>query len=506
MAYACICHFFFVILQPIFLCMYMRMRIKRGIIKGIWMSLLLLASVRLCAVGWTPTDGGLVVNLKPQDKILISTVVNGKEYFINNYTRYTGGDWGYKAGHYLKLIPQAAGATEPSEMSVWTVDTALTRVCTSTISGLTKGTDYALGGISYTIWNDDKTLRSEKNSKDLFKFLGDLGDDIRNDSLCDVVFVIPTDHEGVTSFDPNRTLGRGGESGAAKGRFNGATGTGFLDMTYREVYMMVIPRFNSPVSYTNAALVTFNTTDKQKTWSNGQIKCDPGRAAYAYADDKHKPTPRTIFRLYILNEPINSCSNYFFAYDDQDYVRYRKSNNLTEFTGYKKIYTMDRLSCMEQEGETTTWLTGDMQVPASDSSYFYVGRNNHYYNQGDSAKYQLNPDNNAVVSMFTKIRELPMLHLADKKAPAKAYGQMVVSTGSTERNLGVAFEPAGYMLRTSSKKNVRMVQTGDYEWTTQDMWTINEGWDTLTIRATLMTGPEFREDDPGADVDAKTKA
>ncbi len=467
------------------------------------MSLLLLASVRLFAVGFTPTDGGLVVNLKPQDKILISTVVNGKEYFINNYTRYTGGDWGYKAGHYLKLIPQAAGATEPSEMSVWTVDSALTRVCTSTISGLTKGTDYALGGISYTIWNDDKTLRSEKNSKDLFKFLGDLGDDIRNDSLCDVVFVIPTDYEGVTSFDPNRTLGRGGTNGAAKGRFNGATGTGFLDMTYREVYMMVIPRFNSPVSYTNAALVTFNTTDKQKTWSNGQIKCDPGRAAYAYADDKHKPTPRTIFRLYILNEPINSCSNYFFAYDDQDYVRYRKSNNLTDFTGYKKIYTMDRLSCMEQIGSTKFYQTAPMKVPASDSAYYYVGWNDDYRNgSSPGAGVESEPlGESTSKSLFTKIRELPMKDLAGKFAPANAYGRMVIDATSAVDNLDVRFKPAGYFLKVSTGKNVRMKPNADSTvWTTQDMWTIDGSWTGHTIKATLMTGPEFSEEDPGADV------
>lgn len=460
----------------------------------------LMCTMRVQAVGWTPTDGGLVVNLKPQDKILISTVVNGKEYFINNYTRYTGGDWGYKAGHYLKLIPQAAGATEPSEMSVWTVDSALTRVCTSNISGLTKGTDYALGGISYTIWNDDKTLRSEKNSKDLFKFLGDLGDDIRNDSLCDVVFVIPTDHDGVTSFDPNRTLGRGGTSGAAKGRFNGATGTGFLDMTYREVYMMVIPRFNSPVSYTNAALVTFNTTDKQKTWSNGQIKCDPGCAAYAYADEKHKATTRTIFRLYILNEPINSCSNYFFAYDDQDYVRYRKSNNLTDFTGYKKIYTMDRLSCMDQIGSTEFYQTAPMKVPASDSAYYYVGWNDDYRNGSGGTPYEPLGESTSK-SLFTKIRELPMKDLAGKFAPANAYGRMVAKVDTEADNLGVAFEPAGYMLKVGTGKNIPLVKIHDNQWVTQDMWTIDEGWETLTIRATLMTGPEFREDDPGADVE-----
>ncbi len=58
-------------------------------------------------------------------------------------------------------------------------------------------------------------------------------------------------------------------------------------MPYREVYMLDIPKQNNPISYTNAALVT---------------TCLPGHAAYAYADNKHKPTHRTLFRLYLLDK------------------------------------------------------------------------------------------------------------------------------------------------------------------------------------------------------------
>ena len=463
-------------------------------------------ALRLFAVGWTPSAGGLVVNLKPEDKILISVMVDhdnndatpDREYFVGNYSRYTGDDYfKYDGGQYLKLFTQPAAATQPADMIVWTVDTALTRV--------QNNEDYSLGGISYTLWNDDKTFRT--NEKDIFKFFGDLEGDVRKRTVTDVVFVVPTNYGGVTSFDPKKTLKR--EDQDAVGRFNGQTGTGFMGMTYREVYMMVIPRFNVPISYTNAAVVTFNTTRNDLNLSgSGAGTINSGRAAYAYADPKHQGTPRTIFRLYILNEPIHSCGGYFFAYDEQNTLKYREGpnnnpkKNWTDSTALQKVFTMDRLFCMDQVGSTTEYRTGGLRIPAPDSSYYYVGRNNHYYNNdGEGAEYQLNPSDASVVSLFTKIRELRLKNMPDKMAPVGAHGRMVVNTGSTVNNLGVQFEPTGYFLKIGTGKNIPLVHIHDDEWVTQDMWTINEGWDTLTIRATLMTGPEFREEDPGADIE-----
>ena len=472
------------------------------------LSILLCAPLRLFAVGFTPTSGGLVVNLKPEDKILISVMVDhdnndatpDREYFVGNYSRYTGDDYfKYDGGQYLKLFTQPAAATQPADMIVWTVDSALSRLDVNNVVGGGKDKDYSLGGISYTLWNDGKTFRT--NDKDIFKFFGDLEGDIRKKTTTDVVFVIPTDYASNTSFDPNNTMKRGT-------LFNGQTGTGFMGMTYREVYMMVIPRFNVPVSYTNAAVVTFNTTNKVMKLSSGAGDIASGHAAYAYADNKHKPTPRTIFRLYILNEPIHSCGGYFFAYDEQNTLKYREGPNnnpkkdWTDSTALQKVFTMDRLFCIDQVGSTTEYRTGGLRIPAPDSTYFYVGRNNHYYNNdGEGEEYRLNPDNASVVSLFTKIRELPLKNLPTMKAPAGAYGQMVVNTGSTDNNLGVQFEPTGYFLKVSTGKNVPLVKIHDNEWVTQDVWTINEGWDTLKIKATLMTGPEFREDDPGADLE-----
>ena len=56
--------------------------------------LMLLASTRLFAVGWTPTDAGLVVNLEQGDRFLLSVWVDkngngteeeGEEFFVYNY-------------------------------------------------------------------------------------------------------------------------------------------------------------------------------------------------------------------------------------------------------------------------------------------------------------------------------------------------------------------------------------------------------------------------------------
>ena len=45
-----------------------------------------------------------------------------------------------------------------------------------------------------------------------------------------------------------------------------------------------------------------------------------------------------------------------------------------------------------------------------------------------------------------------------------------------------------------------MHQTSDTTWLSEEKWTITEAWSTLSIKATLMTGPSFTENDPGADI------
>ena len=456
----------------------------------------LFVSVGIWGVGWTPTDAGLVVNLEQGERFLLSVWVDkngngteedGEEFFVSNYTRYTGGYYNYGSGTYMKLLP----ATEVTEMNEWQVGAPLDRG------------NKALGGIVYTIWNDGKTLKTTN----AFQFLGELTGNYADGKACDVVFVIPTERgvptvdgrPGLSSFDPNNTLKR-----ASNAPFNGAMGTGFLGMTYREVYMFEIPKANSPQSYTNAGLVTINTT--QNTWNltSGAGNIAKGRAAYAYADSKHDKTPRTLFRLYLLDNPMNSCSSYFFATDEQDYKRYRMNEDnpqeSADSTAAKKIYTMDRLTCMTRKGSTKYYQTDLIRVPDSDSTYYYVGYNNKYKDDAGESM-----GTSGAKSRFTKIRELPIFGLPSTfKAPAGAIGRMVADTTSAVNNLNVAFKPAGYFLQVTTPRgftNVQMRPDADSTvWTCEEMWHIDSTYVPLQIRAKIYSGSEYSPDDEGIDI------
>lgn len=479
------------------------------VIRILIVSMALFTAPRMFGLGFTPTDGGLVVNLQPGQRILLSTMVNGQEYFVCHYPGYTGGyfrytNWDSNKGNFLKLIPQAGGATEPASPSIWTIDTALTRI--------KDGKNYALGGIAYTMWStnpggDSYTLLAASG----WKYQGDLtsaANVVKNANACDVVFVAPTNRASVTSFDPKRTLTTyGGRTDQdAEGLFNGEKGYGFLGLPYREVYMLATPRFNEPIVYGNAALIGFNTTTTNYNYNNGPT-AKPGQALFAFTDrpkegEKYVNTRRTIFRLYVLDEPVaSSCpDSYFFAYDEQDFVKYRlgpgnaKDNvgkTWTDSTDAKQIYTIDRLECMERLGETKYYLTDYMFVPEPDNTYFYVGYQNKYcHKPGD-----------AFDSQFKNIDSLK-IHNLGIKAPRGAYGQMMIDTTQTSKqNLGVEFQPAGYFLRTNTGRNIRLIPSADYTtWTCEEMWHITAEWAALTIKATMFTGSEFSEDDPGADI------
>ena len=473
--------------------------------------ILLLISVVFVTLGmygavydFTPTDGGLVVNLKQGDQILLSTWVDengngveddGEEYFVCHYPSQTGGYFGYTnwdsdKGNFLKLIPQAADATEPASPSIWTIDDPVTF--------LYSGKNYPLDGIAYTMWStnpggDSYTLLTSSGNS--FRYQGDLTRETNNANICNAIFVVPTNRSTVTSFDPNKTLGR--DDADAQGRFNGEKGYGFLGLPYREVYWLDIPRGNAPVSYINASVVGFNKTLSTIQYSNKEASARPGQALYAFGNkDKHHATPRTIFRLYVLNDPLTStcADSYYFAYDEQDFVKYNKNFNTTPatYTTPKKIYTIDRLVCMERLGETEYYVSDYMNVPMSDSTYYYVGYKNKYCHtdQGD-----------AFNSQFKQIDTLK-IHYLGLKAPRGAYGQMMVDTTQTgKQNLGVEFQPGGYFLRTNTGRNIQLRPSDDYRtWTCEEMWHITAEYAALTIKATMFTGSEYDEQDEGADI------
>ena len=477
---------------------------RAGRVRAWLVAAVLLVSAQMYGVGFTPTDAGLVLNFEPGDQFLLSVVIDGKEYFVCDYPSYSsstssGGKFNYAAGDYLKLIPQAAGATTPSPASVWTVDTALTR-----ISGKV---NYSLGGISYTMWgNSGKTLYAAESptKSSAFKFLGYLTDNHSHGDLCDVVFVVPT-IRATTNMDPNNTLALDGTyhrgTGDQSWAFDGKMGVGFAGMLYREVYWFDIPRSNTPNAYTNASLVTFNRTTSNKSWNAGTIS--PGKAAYAFADDKHKPTTRTLFRIYPLNKPFSSCSSYFLGWDVQDYVKYRQSNTMTDSTSARKIYTLDHFACMEREGETAIFKSPDGQIQTYDSAYYYVGKDNKFYSSaaGDPLGSSLDPKS---YSEFHSIRELRVRALKDAPttyAPGPgAYGCAVIDTTSGEANLGATFEPKGYFFQTSSGVNVPMRQTSANTWMSDQMWYIAGEYMDLEGRVVLLTDSVFSMTDPGAEI------
>ena len=198
----------------------------------------------------------------------------------------------------------------------------------------------------------------------------------------------------------------------------------------------------------------------------------------------------------MLNDPLTStcADSYYFAYDEQDFVKYNKNFNTTPatYTTPKKIYTIDRLVCMERLGETEYYVSDYMNVPMSDSTYYYVGYKNKYCHtdQGD-----------AFNSQFKQIDTLK-IHYLGLKAPRGAYGQMMVDTTQTgKQNLGVEFQPGGYFLRTNTGRNIQLRPSDDYRtWTCEEMWHITAEYAALTIKATMFTGSEYDEQDEGADI------
>ena len=453
---------------------------------------------------FVPTDGGQVVNLKPGQQILLSTMVNGEEYFVCHYPSYTGGyfnytNWDGDKGNFLKLVPQTPGATEAASPSIWTID--------EPVPFLYKGKIDSLDGIAYTMWStnpggDSYTLLTSSGTS--HKYQGDLTRETNNANICNAVFVVPTNSSTVTTFDPNKRLTalEGRTDQDDQGRFNGEKGYGFLGLPYREVYWLDIPRGNAPVSYINASLVGFNKTLSTINYSPQSGKYDgtalPGQALYAFGNkDKHHNTPRTIFRLYILDETTtSSCSDsYFFAFDEQDYRQYNKDfSKAATYTKKKKTYTIDHLVCMDSVPGTPYYMTDWMTVPEPDSTYYYVGYRDNFCDDETMGT-------GSAHSRFRPIDSLKLQYLGIK-APKGVIGRMVIDTTSSAENLGVSFRPAGVFLRTNTNTNIRLVPVPGEpnKWICDEMWHVTSAYSKLTIKAVMYSNTEYRDDDPGVDV------
>ena len=465
----------------------------------------LLASVSMFADGFTPSDGGLVVNLKKGDRILLSTMIDDDnnpatpdvEYFVCNYPGYKGGHFNYvypkgTTIDSIRLIPQDAGATEPSSTSIWRIDTALVRP-------LPLG---GKGAICYTMWNDYKNKEGKLLSYTLYtnqhRTQGRLTNNPTGNpsNLADVVFVVPT-RVATTSFDPDNTMDKGTKFSAVKG-------FGFLGMPYREVYWLDIPINNAPSAYINAAVLGFNTTLSKVTYpTDNKESANPGQMLYAFADDKHKPTQRTLFRLYMLDETtVSACpdANYYFAYSQRFREQFRmgpgkvggKDKKETDFTPVKSTVTMDQLTCMERDGSTQYYQTDWMLVPDLDSARYYVGYQNHFPHK-PSAPFE---------GAYTYMDSLPLQYMPGLKAPKGALGRMIVDTTNTGvENLGVSFRPAGVFLKAETGRNIEMrPEPGDTSWISVEKWHVEDEYGELEFKATLYTESEFSPADPGKDI------
>ena len=433
---------------------------------------------------WTPTDAGLVVQLHELDQFRLSTVINGKEYFVcdnKNFNNPDLNDFHYSQNtNFLKLIPRDNG--EYPAGSLWTVGAPLSRSAYGASYDLVSG----VNGLVYTMWSDEnQTLVTDGNNWTMTGNLALSDAGLQGEAgLCDVVFAIPTVRSRV-NMDPSNTLGK-------TYPFDGQMGVDAKGEVWREVYWFHKSRKNGAYSYAATLLTAFDPST--------------GRAYQINGKTGGRTSPRMLFRLYIVEDhPFETCPNsYFFAHDEQNYLKFFKCNASprisTDSTTARKIYTHDFFHCMERIGDTKYYQTGLHQIPEEDSIFYYVGKNNKFYSDRAQPRVYISNGTTAL-SQFTNIRQLRIRHLANEStpfiAPVGAYGRMVIDTTSNAANHGVTFDPVGYFFRTSSNVNVPMVQVDDSTWMTATMWHIDGEYMNLKGIVMLYSGTSFSSTDEG---------
>lgn len=438
---------------------------------------------------WTPTDAGLVVKLNAHDQFRLSTVIGGVEYFVCDYSGHTGGKFKYTTGDYLKLVPRNADGTPP-DASLWDVGQPLARANYVLVDGM--------DGIVYTMWSvvdegeTSKTIVTEGDDYSIKtgKLLASDKGLPNNEGLCDVVFAVPTVRSRI-NMDPTNTMGRGYP-------FDGQMGVDAKGEVWREVYWFHKSRKNGPHSYAAFGLTAFNTTTGKAYQINGKTN----------GQDKL----RMLFRLYIVQgNPFETCPNsYFFAHDEQNYRKFLKFTRTpilpSDTTVSRKIYTQDHFHRMTRIGTTKYHQSGPYQIPAVDSTFFYIGKNNEFYSKAKKESLSPPVGTDSSFSAFTNIRQLRIRHLADKAtssgdpfiAPVGAYGRIIVDTTTVGvNNLGATFDPVGYFFRTSSGVNVPMIQQDDSTWITATMWHIEGDFMNLKGIVLLYSDTTFSSTDPG---------
>lgn len=129
-----------------------------------------------------------------------------------------------------------------------------------------------------------------------------------------------------------------------------------------------------------------------------------------------------------------NCTQYTFAYGNT-----ASGNNDISDAVYE---------CFTQVGSSTEWEIRDFVIPATDT-YYWVGYNGYFYNDGMGSSNAGSQRNQFKYLPVTNLQRSNCSGTGDgyNHARAGAYGRLRIYTHYGDKNLYVAFEPAGYQLR-----------------------------------------------------------
>lgn len=164
-----------------------------------------------------------------------------------------------------------------------------------------------------------------------------------------------------------------------------------------------------------------------------------------------------------------NCTQYTFAYGSEANYDGKNINDA--------VY-----ECFTQVGGGTEWEIRDFVIPNT-AQYYWVGYNGYFYNDGGLGSSNASSQRN-------QFKYLPVTNLQRSgcsgtgdgynHAMAGAYGRLRIYSNYSDKNLYVAFEPAGYQLRVGEGEAWET-------WALHQSATASTVWtsDTLTIDETL---------------------
>lgn len=163
-----------------------------------------------------------------------------------------------------------------------------------------------------------------------------------------------------------------------------------------------------------------------------------------------------------------NCTQYTFAYG-------------SEANGDDKNINDAVYECFTQVGGGTEWEIRDFVIPNT-AQYYWVGYNGYFYNDGLGSSNAGSQRNQFKYLPVTNLQRSGCSGMGDgyNHAKAGAYGRLRIYSNYGDKNLFVAFEPAGYQLRVGEGEAWET-------WALHQSATASTVWtsDTLTIEETL---------------------